>query len=220
MHQLALVAVFFCSCTQPENKHEIIPPSTENTNRPVTIQKNESWAQEEDEPWIDSLKNIDTSTLAGKRQYILNHYLTETFHGDFERDTLFDLNYDGAKDYVLHVYGQCGTGIKAGVEVYLYDQKHRHYIHDSTLSAIRNPTFYIDKKKITGFYLGHGAGSGMKLEWKKGKWTCTKSFEVDNQMDSSKWIIHYPLTNQTETLIGPYQMIPPKELLETWYNLQ
>lgn len=80
---------------------------------------------------------------------------------------------------------------------------------------IYQTTFYINQKKITEFYIGNGGGGGSKLEWVSGKWIATKQFEVDYNEIKTVWKIIYPLKNKTEYFAIPYQMIPPKEILET-----
>ena len=168
---------------------------------------------------VDSIINfkIDTTTLEGKREYILNRfkYVDPMRSEDF--DTLIDLTYDGNKDYIIGYYGQAGTGIKNRIQVFLFNKKADNYILDSTLSDIANPTFYIDKRKITGFYIGNGGGGGGRLEWLNNKWTeKTKSFTVDKQdNDSAIWTIIYPLKNKTEKTTRPFQMIPPTDVLES-----
>jgi hypothetical protein len=158
---------------------------------------------------------VDTTTLKGKREWIMNHFLIEYRSSSADFDTLFDLTYDGHKDYVIGYYGQAGTGIKNRVEVYFYDKKKNNYILNERLSDLPNPTFYIKQKKITGFYISIGGGGGGRLEWINGKWTPTKEFEVDNEGDTTKWIITYPLKNKKEVKIKPFQMVPPPDILET-----
>ena len=164
----------------------------------------------------DSIKSIDTLTLEGKRAFILNKFLTE---GEIQRfadfDTLVDLTYDGNKDYVIGYYGSTGTGIKNRIEVFLFNQLTNSYFLDTLLSDLPNPTFYLDNKKITSFYIGHGGGGGSKLEWINSKWTETKSFTVDKQDTVALWIIKLPLKNKSITSRRPFQMIPPDDILET-----
>ena len=173
---------------------------------------------------LDSIANIivDTMTLEGKRQKIMNNFIIE-FMNSPDYDTLLDLNYDGHKDYVIGYYGKSGTGIKNRNDVYLYAPKVNSYSKDEQLSDLPNPTFYIKEKKITGFYIGNGGGGGEKLEWLKNKWTKTKEFEVDFDdvnRDRTEWRIKYPITNKTEVIIGPFQMIPPVDVLETDIKLE
>jgi hypothetical protein len=161
---------------------------------------------------------VDTTTLKGKREWIMNHFLIGNGLISPDFDTLFDLTYDGHKDYVIGYYGQSGTGIKNRVEVYLYDIKKNCYFLNERLSDLPNPTFYITQKMITGFYIGNGGGGGTRLEWLNNKWITTKEFDVDNEGDTTKWKISYPLEKKTEIKIRPYQMIPPSDILETKIN--
>ena len=166
---------------------------------------------------FDSLTRayVDTTTLPGKRSWLMNQFLIENGLVSPEYDTLLDLTYDGHKDFVIGYYGKSGTGIKNRVKVYLFDQKRHYYTLDEQLSHLPNPTFYIKEKKITGFYIGNGGGGGGKLEWINNKWTTTKEFEVDKDGDTTKWNISYPLKKKKEVVVRPFQMIPPEEILET-----
>lgn len=166
----------------------------------------------------DSLSRIDTSDLPGKRQYIFVHFIVETPPCWPGYDSLLDLNYDGYDDYIIGYYGTAGTGLKNAIEVYIYNHRIESYVFDTTLSRLPNPSFFLQQKKITSFYIAHGCGYGSKLEWKKEKWIATKEFSVCNEGDSSKWEITYPLTDKSDTIIRPYQMIPPDDILETIFE--
>ncbi len=187
-----------------KNNHEIKPLRKGNIDSPVTS-------------YFDSLANvkIDTTTLAGKRQRIIKDFIIEYAPSQPDYDTLFDLNYDEYEDYVIGFYGPSGTGIKNGVMVYFFSPNLNSYILNEKLSKIPNPTFYIKQKKITGFYIGNGGGRGWRLEWLKNKWTTTKEFYVYKEGDTTKWKINYPLTKKNRVIIRPFQMIPPKEILES-----
>lgn len=169
---------------------------------------------------FDSLARVyvDTTTLPGKRNWLMNQFLIENGLASPEYDSLLDLTYDGHKDFVVGYYGKSGTGIKNRVKVYLFNPKRQCYILDEQLSGLPNPTFYIKEKKITGFYIGIGGGGGGRLEWISNKWTTTKEFNVDKDGDTTKWNISYPLKRKTEVIVRPFQMIPPEEILETSIN--
>jgi hypothetical protein len=210
-----LTFIVFASCSSTDKNENSTKNNVINVDTTKDIQK-EPEAKIYLDPY-DSLANIkvDTSTLEGKREYIMNHFLIENSPSGSDYDTLFDLNFDGINDYVIGYYGQAGTGIKNRVKVYFYEIKKNSYILNEQLSDLPNPTFYIKQKKITGFYIGNGGGGGSRLEWINGKWTVTKEFEVDNQEEKTLWQIHYPIKNKTEKLIRPFQMIPPSDILET-----
>jgi hypothetical protein len=159
--------------------------------------------------------HVDTTTLKGKREWIMNHFLIENQPSSPDFDTLFDLTYDGYNDYIIGYYGQVGSGVKNRVKVYLYDTKKACYILNEQLSRLPNPTFYMKQKKITGFYIANGGGSGSRLEWHNRKWAITKEFYVHNEGDTTKWEISYPLKKKKEILVQPYQMVPPENILET-----
>jgi len=162
-----------------------------------------------------AIAHVDTSTLHGKRSWLMNQFSLERGLVSPDYDTLIDLTYDGQKDYIIGYYGKSGTGIKNRVNVYLFNPKRHSYILDEKLSNLPNPTFYIKQKKITGFYIGNGGGDGSKLEWINNKWTLTKEFDVDKDGDTTKWKISYPLKKKKDVIVRPFQMIPPEEILET-----
>mgnify|MGYP000639798054 CR=1 FL=1 len=195
--------------------------STDSIGNWLTIIKNELDSLQEVKPKYldpyDSLQQviIDTTTLAGKREYIMNHFIIDNSPSSEDYDTLLDMNYDGIEDYVIGYYGQMGTGIKNRIKVYLFDKISKCYKLDAQLSGLSNPTFYLEQKKMTAFYIGQGAGSGCKLEWINEQWITTKTFIVDSHNKNIIWNINYPLKDKTEELFLPYNMIPPAEVLET-----
>jgi hypothetical protein len=155
------------------------------------------------------------TTLERKRKNIMTRFLRERPPVLAVHDTLIDLNYDGLKDYIIAYYEPAGTGVSNKVNVYFFDIRKNNYILDEQLSDFSNPTFYTDQKKITGFYIGVGSGEGYKLEWINDEWILTKEFEVENEGDSSKWIISFPPNDKTEMIVRPYEMIPPSDILES-----
>lgn len=195
--------------------------STDSIGTWLTIIKNELDSVQEVKPKYldpyDSLQQviIDTTTLAGKRENIMNHFIIDNSLSSEDYDTLLDMNYDGIEDYVIGYYGQMGTGIKNRIKVYLFDKNSKCYKLDTQLSGLSNPTFYLEQKKITAFYIGQGDGSGCKLEWINEQWITTKKFIVDSDNKNIIWNINYPLKDKPEELFLPYNMIPPAEVLET-----
>jgi hypothetical protein len=211
---IILTFTFFSSCNTTDKK------SVNQTNTVLKVDtlilvKQPANEIPQTDPY-DSLANakIDTTTLKGKREFIMNHFLIGNRPSSPDCDTLFDLNFDGQKDYVIRYYGQAGNGIKNRIQIFLYNKKHDCYIFNEQLSALPNPTFYIKQKKITSFYIA-GHGSGRRLEWINGKWTETKIFNVDSQENEGIWEIEYPLTKKKKKIKLPFEMIPPKEILET-----
>jgi hypothetical protein len=211
---LIFILLCFCSCNNA-NKNEKADNEAA-PNIPKAIGELASTSDSSINAY-DSLINlrIDTTTLAGKREYITNRFYIENDLVSPDYDTLIDVTYDGNKDYIIGYYGRQGTGIKNRVKVYFFNTQCNCYILNEQLSDLPNPTFYIRDKKITGFYIGNGGGGGGRLEWLDNRWTTTKEFEVDNDGDTTKWKLSYPLKKKTEIKVRPYQMIPPKDILET-----
>lgn len=201
-----------------------VPEKTDPPEKTVDFSTNHLHANDTAKPdevgYFDSLRMavVDTTDGKGKREWIRNQFIVEFYEPSPVDDTLFDLTFDGVADYVIRYYGRSGTGIKNGVEVYLFNRKCLCYIRNEQLSDLRNPTFYLDQKKITGFYLGNGGGGGARLEWINNEWTVTKEFDVDGKGDSTEWVITYPLKKKKEIKVQPYQMIPPGNILETNIN--
>lgn len=210
--------IILTSCNLTESKNTQLTTKDSVTSQiDTTLSQNSSNGNSSFSDTYDSLARayVDTSTLQGKRSWLMNQFLIENGLSSPDYDTLFDLTYDGFQDYVIGYYGKSGTGIKNRVKVYFFNQKKQSYFLDEQLSELPNPTFYIKQKKITGFYIGNGGGGGGRLEWINNKWTTTKEFDVDKEGDSTKWNISYPLKKKEKVIVRPFQMIPPEEILET-----
>lgn len=220
MYSILIIVSFIIlsSCNLTERKNTQLTAKDRITSQIDTaLSENSSIGNSSFSDTYDSLARayVDTSTLQGKRSWLMNQFLIENGLSSPDYDTLFDLTYDGFQDYVIGYYGKSGTGIKNKVKVYLFNPKKQCYFLDVQLSDIPNPTFYIKQKKITGFYIGNGGGAGGRLEWINNKWTTTKEFDVDKEGDRTKWKISYPLKKKKEVIVRPFQMIPPEEVLET-----
>lgn len=165
---------------------------------------------------LDSLKKMsfDTNTYNGKLDYIRNLVAMELFPMEVNDDTLFDLNFDGIDDLVFSYYAQAGTGRKEGMFVYLNKGTKNIFEKDSLLSSIRNPSFFLKKKKITGYYLAHGGGECIELKFFNKKWNISKLVSVDNHEENSRWICTFPEKNSSKTYNLPYDYIPPSEIIE------
>jgi len=161
---------------------------------------------------------VDETILKSKSQKLLKGFNAESKITSADYDTLIDLNYDNIKDFVIGYYGQSGSGIKNKVMVFIYDNKKHDYVLDKQLSDLSNPTFYIDKKTITEFYIGNGGGSGSKLEWINRKWIVTKAFDVDKNEIKTVWKVTYPLKQKTEYFAKQFESIPPNDILETKFK--
>ena len=206
------------SCNLTERKNTKLPTKDSLTSKiDTTLSHVSSSVNSSYSDTYDSLARayVDTSTLQGKQSWLMNQFLIENGLASPDYDTLFDLTYDGLKDYIIGYYGKSGTGIKNRTKVYLFNPKRHCYILDEQLSDLPNPTFYIKQKKITGFYIGNGGGHGSRLEWINNKWKTTKEFDVDKEGDTTKWKISYPIKRKKETIVRQFQMIPPEIILET-----
>lgn len=166
------------------------------------------------------IAEIDTSNLEGKRTKLLREFNCNYGAAGATSDSLFDLNYDGLKDYVIFYYGQAGTGLKNRMQVYFFNDSTKCYYLNEQLSYLPNPTFYLKSKKITGFYIGNGGGGGARLEWINDQWLETKEFRVDNNNDSTVWVIDFPLKNKTVKIFRQYQYLPPQDILENKYYFE
>jgi hypothetical protein len=167
---------------------------------------------------LDSIRAvvIDTSTLEGKRNYILREFNLSMDPMGALYDTLIDLNYDSKLDYVIGTHPQSGSG--EGMEVYLYNSALNCYLRDPLLSSMLNPSLYLNEKRVTSFYLGYGSGSGDEYEWKANKWVKTKEISMINHGSSSVWKIMDVSTGKRKEVISRYDRIPPAEVLRTKYK--
>jgi len=219
MHSLLIIGtvIILTSCNLTETKKTQLKTKDSVTSQIDTTPSQSSNGNSSYSDTYDSLARayVDTSTLQGKRSWLMNQFLLENGLVSPDYDTLIDLTYDDQKDYIIGYYGKSGTGIKNRAKVYVFNPKRHSYILDEKLSNLPNPTFYTKQKKITGFYIGNGGGGGSKLEWINNKWTLTKEFDVDNDGDTTKWKISYPIKKKIEVIVRPFQMIPPEEILET-----
>jgi len=221
MHPLIIITTLIvlagCNLTGKKATQPTVNDSSSNQIDTTPTKINSTQNLLETNPYDSLAKTyVDTTTLKGKRHWIMNQFLAEYRPTSPDYDSLFDLTYDGFKDYVIGYYAQAGTGIKNRIKVYYFNPKQNCYILNQELSKLPNPTFYISQKKITGFYIGNGGGGGGRLEWINGKWTPTKEFDVHNDDDSTKWTVSYPLKKiKPLVIVRPYEMIPPKDILET-----
>lgn len=148
----AFIALTNCNLSEKKGTHltsnVILSSKIDTTSLPNSISEEQLETNA-----FDSLTNVyvDTATLQGKRHSIMNHFYLENGLVAPEYDTLFDLNYDKFKDYVIGYYGGSGTGIKNIVKVFIFNPKLNYYILDSQLSELTNPTFYIRQKKLQVF---------------------------------------------------------------------
>lgn len=192
------------SCNQPSKQHpKRIFEETVSTNKETATS------------YLDHLKQLvfDTTTEEGKLDFIRNKVAIELFPMEPEKDTLIDVNFDHKKDFIFTYFAQAGTGRKEGMVVYL-NKGDSHFFRDSLLSSIRNPSFFLKKKKITGYYLANGGGECIELKYFNEKWNITKEVSMDNNEENSTWICTYPEKNSSKTFRIPYNYIPPSEIIE------
>jgi hypothetical protein len=211
---LAFFSAFsFCQCNQKNSK------DSKNVDSKIydTAKSATASYHLKDIPSFDTNLSFvpDTKELKQKRKIILTKFSETYSPAGPTYDTLVDINYDGYRDYFIGWYGSAGSGFKYRITTYIFSPSKNNYLLNSQISDLVNPSFFIPEHKITGFYIGLGGGHGSKLEWIKGKWLLTKTFEVDNNGDSTIWEITYPLTKKTETIRMHFQVIPPDEVLES-----
>src|SRR5262249_19643356 len=109
-----LLTIFLFADCRSTDKRKSKPndETTKHKTDTLVVQKKDSLFQADLTDSYDSLMNafVDTATLKGKRQFIMNRFLEDNKPSPPDFDTLFDLTYDGFKDYVIGYYGQAGTG--------------------------------------------------------------------------------------------------------------
>jgi hypothetical protein len=167
---------------------------------------------------LDSLRHLKfDSTIEGKAKRKVNQFQVKNFPWSICSDSLFDLNYDQNNDLVISYYGMCGTGLKNRIEVYLWDKSKSNFVYNTLLSSLSNPGFYLDRKKITTFYIAYGGGSGGELQWNGNEWKPVFLFEIGGVTDSNL-VLEYPKSNCIIRKKKAYFYIPPDAILENPYN--
>lgn len=82
----------------------------------------------------------------------------------FIEDTIFDVNGDKLKDFLIHSFSSAGCCPRNLYTVYLNKGTNGEFISEK---EFMNPTFYPKEKKILGMTYGHiGAVSLYKFKWK------------------------------------------------------
>jgi hypothetical protein len=158
---------------------------------------------------------IDTSTLEGKREYLLREFNLANGPVGAMYDTILDLNFDAHLDFVIGTHAMVGNGFRTGIEAFIYTPDCGCYLRDSVLSNMRNPSFYFAEKKISSFYISYSSGSGEEFEWIDGEWAQTKEMKMVNHGNSTVWNISNLLTGIDKKVALPYQSTPPAEVLKT-----
>ncbi len=206
-------SIFLLGCAEP--KPEVVPAARDvPAPQPEPTPTRLSFSDQ-----LDSLARavVDTSTLEGQRELARNRFQQEFPMSDNDIDTMLDLNYDGHLDLVWYDYYASGTGFKYHDIVFLYRPRQRTYVLDTLLSSGINTSYFLDRKKITNFYIPHGGGTGYQLEWIKGSWV--RTLEVDEIAREDKmmtWEIRDLRTGKRRLQKGPFDFgAPPKDVLET-----
>ncbi|MFT6922517.1 MAG: hypothetical protein ACJA1C_001522 [Crocinitomicaceae bacterium] len=157
---------------------------------------------------------IDTSTLEGKCKFIVDEFKSGQKHLAYVHDTLLDLNFDSYPDLIIETQLIAGRGIKNGVEAYVFDHEKSYYVRDPFISAMDNPSFYLEDNKISCFHLSFASGYGKEYEWQEGEWIIVKKFEVTNHGKSSVWKVTDDCTNTEDFFNHPFEMVPPREVIQ------
>lgn len=132
-----------------------------------------------------------------------------------------DLNYDGYKDLIILQELTGSSGFLCRAKIFVFDSIARKFQSDDVLNNIENPSFFVERNLITGFYIGSGGGYGLKYQWKSNKWDTLEymTFEPD-LMESSKWkisVINYGPTKKRIIKKSDNFMIPDTNvLLNNW----
>jgi len=123
-------------------------------------------------------RNTYPNTLKGKAANLIDA-LDE--NGDYPlagKDTLIDLNGDKYKDILIEFYGLAGTGLKNGVDIYLFNHRKKEFLKEPI--DLPNPTFNFNNSTVVSYYIGNGGGYASKLKWNVLKLDTLESIEVNN----------------------------------------
>lgn len=169
---------------------------------------------------FNNQKNISKtdSEYIDKSDSIVDIYFDKYPEQTYIKHELIDLNYDSYDDLIIYFEGN-GTGPLMKVKVFLFDKSKYDFIFNAELSKLDNPSFYINDRMITVFYIGNGGGYGCKLEWNN-RWDTTEYmiFEPYYYGDS-QWMVtikKYEDKNITTKITDNFQ-IPDSVILPNKY---
>ncbi len=135
------------------------------------------------------------------------------------KDTLIDLNGDRYKDILIEYYGASGTGLKNRIQVFLYNPSQNKFKECEQLSGLANPTFYLSKKIITGYYVANGGGYATKLKWNHLKLDTIEYFDIEVN-NSNKGPVTFTLSYYNHvTKKKQVKTLPVMELPEEYHYM-
>ena len=130
------IALLLSFCKTKKNNASYLRLNTIQNIEDLNIGSGDIENLSHEDLYYDSLRNanklIDTSEIKGKIEYTKNLIrYSEYIHPLY--DTLIDLNYDNYLDYVIGYYGDCGTGIKNKIFVFLYNNEYEYFKYNENL---------------------------------------------------------------------------------------
>lgn len=91
----------------------------------------------------------------------------------------FTTTMDRYNDILIEYYGSSGTGLKNRIQVFLFNPSQNKFKECEQLSGLANPTFYFDKKIVTGYYVANGGGHATKMKWNDFKLDTLEYIDID-----------------------------------------
>ena len=160
---------------------------------------------------------LDTSTKKGKILNLVNKIKNYPYTAVEKYDTI-DLNYDGYNDLIIYYYNE--KSLRQNL-VYFYSPLDGSFIYNNQLSNLNNPSFFIEKKQITGFYISTGGGNGIKLKWINNTWDTIETFNFDSGREGkTEWKVTKITKRDTIVFYKDLFMIPDTNILLNKYYFQ
>ena len=226
---LILLLVIVSACKQNAKKTstatDIAKPV--NTNSVEALEKEKNNIPYSKRPeykrFLDSMSLIgyDTSTIKMKAKALVNTYNIENCQYLLcsTKDTLLDFNYDGNKDLALYYFTHAGSGLKNIANIYLFN-KALNKFSDTVFTSLNNPSFYLEHKQYTVFYIAHGGGSGGLFGWYSGSWKKLTSYSF-SKGDRKGWKVE--IFNELKKEGGrlyqkDFSPVPENRILRNKYN--
>ncbi|HET6995339.1 MAG TPA: hypothetical protein VFI06_10180 [Chitinophagaceae bacterium] len=160
----------------------------------------------------DILQHLDSTTIEGKAAILLARLKDSAdyaaIHG---RDTLMDLNGDKQADLLLEFYAAAGTGLKNGVNIYMFDKRSNRFVTEPV--DLPNPTFNFKNNTVVSYYIAMGAGYATELKWDRLTLDTLESIEVENDWHKpfkSTATIHNHITGKNTRKISDAIWLPAK----------
>ena len=222
-----LLLVLVASCMPTYNGEDITENTDRANNTNFTEQKNKDPYKLEKHQYkifLDSFHSSkhDTSAIEMKAEafkFAYNNSRQHCYGTSAKGYQLLDINYDGHKDLLLLHQPISLIGFGVDVGIYLYNPNEKRF-ENNVYQFFSNPSFYLEDKEITDFYIALGGGYGSLYKWRNGKWEKIKQYNFGERNEKG-WKIEI-INTETNDTSYTYQKsnftIPDSKILRNKYN--